>query len=133
MEIKLNENDVKGGCENEWEMVKTTLLIRFCKIYANNLPKRALSSFKISEFKALGSEIRRVLLYNCLLFDLFCFHVECSEFEGQIHLNRWPRKFKRGIKQKTQKDPKKITTSPEGGEGERLLIGPHWLIFQYNM
>ena len=38
-------------------MVKINLLIRFCQIYSNKLPKRSLSSFKISEFKSLGSSI----------------------------------------------------------------------------
>ena len=76
MEIKLNENALKSGAGNEWEMVKTTLLIRFCKIYSNSLPKRALSSFKLSEFEALGSEIFRFLyagflLYNHLLVPAF--------------------------------------------------------------
>ena len=51
---KLNENALKGGGGNEWKMVKITLLIRFCQIYSNKLPKRALSSFKMSDFKALG-------------------------------------------------------------------------------
>ena len=78
------------------EMVKTTPLIRFCPIYSNSLPKRAIS-FKISEFGALCSEIFRFLYAGfycittcrCLLFDLFCFHIKCSGFEGaQIHLSR---------------------------------------------
>ena len=94
MEIRLNENALKGGGGIEKEMFKTTLLIRFCQIYSNSLPKRALSSFKITNFEALGSEIFRFLYVGfysvttcwCLLFDLFCFHVKCSGFEGQINL-----------------------------------------------
>ena len=30
------------------------------------------------------------------VFGLRCFHVECSGFEGQIQLSRWPRKSKKG-------------------------------------
>ena len=52
---------LEGGCENAWEMVKITLLIRLCQVYSRKLPETFLLSFKISEFEALGSSICRLL------------------------------------------------------------------------
>ena len=73
MGIKLNENALKSGGGNEWEMVKTTLLIRFCQIYSNSLPEGALSFFNISKFEALGSEIWRLLPAGACCLTCFVF------------------------------------------------------------
>ena len=51
---KLNESALEGEGRNEWKMVEMALLISFCQIYSNKLPKRSLSSFKISKFEAIG-------------------------------------------------------------------------------
>ena len=53
---KLIGNALEVGAGNLWKMVKITLLVSFCQIYSNKLPKRLLSSFKISEFDALATQ-----------------------------------------------------------------------------
>ena len=63
-----NENDLKGRGGNEWKMAKVTLLIRFCQIYSYKLPKRLLSSFKISKFSRFLS--LQVLTCGFLLYAL---------------------------------------------------------------
>ena len=87
------------------EMVWKTLLIRFCPIYSNSLPKRALSSFKISEFEALGSENANVterdgVMVGFCLLDIRtgCKFVEQTLSTTHTHAqtrfwNRWHTTF----------------------------------------